>query len=108
MGTLLWTAPEVLKGRPSTEGADVYAFGVVLWEILHWSEPYVGKSSFQVAMDVAKGGRPAVDGAALDGLYGGGKGGMGRLMEDTWAAEPLARPSFVEILQRLDGLEDEE
>lgn len=33
VGTLLWTAPEVLRGERYTEKADVYSFGIVLSEI---------------------------------------------------------------------------
>lgn len=34
VGTPRWTAPEVLDSRPYTEKADVYSFGIVLWEML--------------------------------------------------------------------------
>lgn len=29
-----WLAPEIMKKKPYTEKADVYAYGVILWEIL--------------------------------------------------------------------------
>lgn len=35
VGTLLWSAPEVLEGQSYDLSADVYSFGIVLWEI--WS-----------------------------------------------------------------------
>lgn len=33
VGTFAWAAPEVLLGRPTSEMADVYSFGVLLWEL---------------------------------------------------------------------------
>lgn len=33
VGTLLWTAPEIIQGRKYSEKADVYSFGVVLSEL---------------------------------------------------------------------------
>jgi serine/threonine protein kinase len=33
-------APEVLMGRPLSEKADVYSFGIVLWELFTYKEPF--------------------------------------------------------------------
>jgi serine/threonine protein kinase len=98
MGTLLWTSPEVLKGRPATEASDVYAFGVVLWEVTHWSEPFVGQSSFSVAMDVSQGKRPEMAEEALATILPG----LADLIREVWSSDEDARPSFVEILRKLD------
>jgi serine/threonine protein kinase len=35
-----WKAPEVLEDRPATPASDVFAFGVVLWEVLTWEIPW--------------------------------------------------------------------
>eukprot|EP01126_Amoeba_proteus_P034643 TRINITY_DN3460_c0_g1_i2.p1 TRINITY_DN3460_c0_g1~~TRINITY_DN3460_c0_g1_i2.p1 ORF type:complete len:540 (-),score=90.46 TRINITY_DN3460_c0_g1_i2:85-1635(-) len=39
-GTPLWMAPEVLMGRPLSEKVDVYSFGIVLWELFTYKEPF--------------------------------------------------------------------
>ena len=33
-------SPEVMMGAPFNEKADVYSFGIVLWEILTFTEPF--------------------------------------------------------------------
>jgi serine/threonine protein kinase len=33
-------APEVMMGAPFNEKADVYSFGIVLWEMLTFTEPF--------------------------------------------------------------------
>eukprot|EP00775_Hariotina_reticulata_P007729 gene7729-7928_t len=47
-----WQAPEVIADGSYSTSADVYAFGVVLWELLTWQEPWEeeGWSSFQIMM----------------------------------------------------------
>ena len=42
--TLAYTAPEVLCQAPVTVAADVYAYGVVLWEMLTLQRPFEGMS----------------------------------------------------------------
>ena len=42
LGTFAWSAPEVLAGRRCTEKADIYSFGVVLWEICTGEAPARG------------------------------------------------------------------
>jgi len=41
-GSPAWTAPEVLRGEQYDESADVFSFGIVLWEVLSRKPPYQG------------------------------------------------------------------
>lgn len=43
-----WVAPEVLAGAPHTPSSDVYAFGIILWEILTWQIPWDDLGPWQV------------------------------------------------------------
>ena len=36
----LWAAPEVLRGEPYTTSSDVYAMGIMMWELVAREEPY--------------------------------------------------------------------
>jgi tRNA A-37 threonylcarbamoyl transferase component Bud32 len=93
-GTPSWTAPEVLRGEKYTEKCDVYSFGIVLWECVTRMTPHEGIPHFQVVFQVGTQGlRPEIPGDTPHH--------WGRLTADCWAEDPDARPSFEEILDRL-------
>ncbi|KAE8959054.1 hypothetical protein PR002_g30665 [Phytophthora rubi] len=43
VGTIYWTAPEVLMGKKYTEKADIYSFGIVMSEMNMCAVPYSDK-----------------------------------------------------------------
>ena len=47
-GTAEWTAPEVLRGLPYTERADVFSFGVILHELMTQQVPWGELTAYQV------------------------------------------------------------
>ena len=54
-----WTAPEVLQYQPYTTKADIYSYGVVLFEIMTGRVPFDDDSfEFIVSKRVIKGDRP--------------------------------------------------
>jgi eukaryotic-like serine/threonine-protein kinase len=50
IGTPLYLAPEQVTGRPASPRSDVYALGIVAYECLTGSPPFVGDNPFAVAM----------------------------------------------------------
>ena len=43
IGTYQWMAPEVISSQNYTEKADVFSFGIILWEIASREPPYQSK-----------------------------------------------------------------
>ncbi|KAF0718210.1 Aste57867_1837 [Aphanomyces stellatus] len=55
-----WMAPEVIGKELFSLKADVYCFGVILWEMIAKDQPFKGLSPIQAAFAVARQGtRPA-------------------------------------------------
>jgi serine/threonine protein kinase len=59
-GTPAWTAPEIIRGEKYSEKADLYSFGVVMWEMLTRKQPYAGRNFMGVSLDVLEGKRPQI------------------------------------------------
>lgn len=91
----MWMAPEIIMGRKYTEKADVYAFGIILWEILTRLEPYEDKEPMQIVVEVVNDNlRPTLPPPFCDSP-------LVSLMKDCWGENPEQRPSFDKILERL-------
>ena len=61
-----WSAPEVIARQEYGQGSDVYAFGLVMWQLLTWQMPFEGRTGEQIAVVVVEGCQhpPVPDGAA--------------------------------------------
>ena len=96
-GTFQYHAPELFDDQPFTGACDVYAFGVLMWELGNPRRltPWAGMSPMAVLGKLLKGGRPdEVD--AATGL-------AGKLAVWTWAQDASARPTFAEIQRRCEA-----
>lgn len=98
-GTYRWMAPEVIEHRPYDEKADVFSFGVVIWELLTCKVPYSDMTPLQAAVGVVqKGLRP--------GIPPNCPGPLAEVLEACWAQLPASRPSFRDLTPRLQQLLD--
>lgn len=57
VGTHHWIAPEVLRGEEYSQAADVYSFGIILWEMIHRRIPFQDLAAAQVIGIVGYGGK---------------------------------------------------
>ncbi|KAG6388486.1 hypothetical protein SASPL_149914 [Salvia splendens] len=53
-GTYRWMAPEVIEHKPYSHKADVFSFGVMLWELLTGKVPYAQLTPLQAAVGVVQ------------------------------------------------------
>ncbi|GMI35902.1 hypothetical protein TrCOL_g9849 [Triparma columacea] len=102
-GTPQWSAPEILQGGISafTEKADVYSFGVIMFEVLTGKRPWTGQGHPQIIDKVCyKKERPSplpkVSNQALIAL-----------MQSAWAHDKKDRPTFAGVCEAFENMDEE-
>jgi len=60
VGTVSWIAPEVFEHKKYNEKADVYSFGIILWELITEDTPFANLTQFTIPIAVIKGERPRI------------------------------------------------
>jgi len=96
-GSLRYMAPEVADALPYNHKADVYSFGIILWEMNTCKKPFVGLDKDQFYEKVVHGGeRPAINKKWPEELVS--------LMTECWSEDFSKRPTFREIVRRLDSM----
>jgi serine/threonine-protein kinase len=66
VGSPSYMAPEVLAGAESGPGADVWALGITLYELVTGEKPFRGKNADELFAAIARGRFPAVRSVAPD------------------------------------------
>ena len=59
LGTVGYMSPELVTGGAATKASDVYACGIMLYEMLTGARPFVGEQSMQIAYQHANSRVPA-------------------------------------------------
>ncbi|POG59112.1 kinase-like domain-containing protein [Rhizophagus irregularis DAOM 181602=DAOM 197198] len=60
-GVMPYVAPEVLRGKPYTQAADVYSFGMVMYYIITGKQPFENRAHDSLlALDICNGIRPEI------------------------------------------------
>lgn len=99
-GTYRWMAPEVIEHKPYDHKADVFSYGIVLWELMTGKLPYEYMTPLQAAVGVVqKGLRPTIPKNTHPK--------MAELLERLWEKDPTLRPDFSEIIEQLQEIAKE-
>ena len=53
-GTYEYMAPEIFENEEYDTSVDIWSLGILLYEILHGSSPFVGKSIFKIYKNIVK------------------------------------------------------
>eukprot|EP01125_Pyxidicula_operculata_P000434 TRINITY_DN10466_c0_g1_i1.p1 TRINITY_DN10466_c0_g1~~TRINITY_DN10466_c0_g1_i1.p1 ORF type:complete len:697 (+),score=155.01 TRINITY_DN10466_c0_g1_i1:34-2124(+) len=91
VGTASWIAPEVFLKKSYSEKADVYSFGIIMWELLTRRIPFEDVESFSIPLVVTKGERPPIPKDCNKDYRA--------IMVKCWDARPNKRPGF-DVIQR--------
>jgi serine/threonine protein kinase len=94
-GTPCWTAPEVLRGQEYNEKADIYSFGIILWELITRAQPFADQNFIGVTMQVLQGVRPAIPSQT--------KPELAELITQCWDDSPKKRPKLKKMLKYFEG-----
>jgi len=98
VGTYSWMPPEMMKGQAYTEKADVYSYGLVLYEMVTGKLPFAGMQAQQISLRVAVyNERPPLP-SSVNSKWKD-------LITACWAADDTKRPSFISILDMLAAIE---
>lgn len=102
VGSLFHMAPELLAGKEYDRRVDIYAFGILMFEVMHdGARPY---SNVATGMP---GSLPRAEFASkvvnetYRPVWRDQDDDLRRLAERCWATDPASRPEFTEILQTL-------
>ncbi|KAH9489965.1 Tyrosine kinase receptor Cad96Ca [Bulinus truncatus] len=96
-----WMAPEALVDRNHSSKSDVWAYGVVLWEIVTLgASPYPGLSALEVLKYVSTGKKMGRPNHCTNEIY--------EIMCSCWSFSADKRPSFEELCNKLEELLEKE
>eukprot|EP01132_Coremiostelium_polycephalum_P001332 gene1332-1678_t len=101
VGNITWVAPEILKEEEYTVKSDVYAFGLIMHELLTRRHPYKEFNYSMVSLQeeaIKNGLRPTIPANLTQSVLGHD---YCSLMRDCWDGDVHRRPTFSKICKRL-------
>lgn len=100
VGTVATMSPEVISGERYSAAADVYSFGIVIWELFSGLLPFAGMNPAQVMFSVtARELRPTIKPGMMPAE-------LASLVQLCWRTQPNSRPSFLDIVHVIGGVCD--
>uniref|UniRef100_A0A915K197 non-specific serine/threonine protein kinase n=1 Tax=Romanomermis culicivorax TaxID=13658 RepID=A0A915K197_ROMCU len=102
-GTLIYKAPELLRGMPATTKCDVYSYAFVVWQLVTRRQPFDFADQHTIVFCVvAKNLRPSTE-RGLD-FHTDRDGRLITLAKLCWDPEPGLRPEFSIVSSVLENI----
>eukprot|EP00730_Choanoeca_flexa_P007971 TRINITY_DN12418_c0_g2_i16.p1 TRINITY_DN12418_c0_g2~~TRINITY_DN12418_c0_g2_i16.p1 ORF type:complete len:1139 (+),score=197.38 TRINITY_DN12418_c0_g2_i16:1869-5285(+) len=99
VGTPFWMAPELLYNETPTTASDIYAFGIVIFEVATLALPYGKEPVVEVLREVMgkhdPPKRPRIPASTVVPSY------IAELMEACWDDSPMRRPVAAAVLAKI-------
>mmetsp|Transcript_26899 Transcript_26899/g.25959 ORF Transcript_26899/g.25959 Transcript_26899/m.25959 type:complete len:121 (+) Transcript_26899:1-363(+) len=96
-GTFHWMAPEILENKAYTNKADVYSYGIVLWELICREPPFKNYNAHDIIYRVINyKERPSYSAIPPDCPKD-----LLSIMGKCWDQNPDNRPPFEDIIRGL-------
>lgn len=100
-GSLRYMAPEVARGRPYNEKADVYSLALILWQLAEGTKPFQGMNRKDFYSKVVnRNYRP--------GVNKNWPASFSRLIEQSWDPDLYRRPNTKEFLDAINMIIEEQ
>ena len=101
-GTVNYAAPEVIRGGKFSEHSDVFAFGVILWELLTRRIPWEELNEYQIVFQMTTSvDSPLAATATTLAVPDSAPLGYKEIIHGTWATSPEDRTPFKDVLFKL-------
>ncbi|RGB36670.1 kinase-like domain-containing protein [Rhizophagus diaphanus] len=95
-GVMPYVAPEVLRGKPYTQAADIYSFGMTMYFVATRKQPFADCAHDDIlALKICNGIRPEINGQEAPKWYI-------ELMKKCWNSNANNRPKAIEIKEEIN------
>jgi len=103
----VWLAPEIMGKKEYTEKADVYGYGIMLWEVLSLQHPFdeyrsTYEADSQLEEAIINGLRPTTSSDLIESQQAHD---FMELFTSCWDPDPESRPTFDAICERLNVIQ---
>ncbi|CAB5388895.1 unnamed protein product [Rhizophagus irregularis] len=95
-GVMTYVAPEILRGKPYTQAADIYSFGMIMYFVATRRQPFANCAHDGIlALNICNGIRPEINEQEAPKCYI-------ELMKKCWSSNLDDRPKAIEIKEEIN------